>query len=207
MIMAWLVYKIYAGVIIYYGHKLAAKTDSEVDDVLVPILEKLGAIVIPVVAFSIILSLFGYDLTVILAGLGFMGIVIGYAAQSTLANFFAGLQMMFDRPFKTGDLLRLDNGDICEVRHIGMRSTDLYNTFTNELVIVPNNDIANKKIVNMVKPDRLLKIAVDVGVAYGSDVELVKKIMLDSAYAVPDVLTRPGPRHRGALHRLRRFLA
>jgi len=191
MIMAWLVYKIYAGVIIYYGHKLAARTDSEVDDVLVPILEKLGAIVIPVVAFSIILSLFGYDLTVILAGLGFMGIVIGYAAQSTLANFFAGLQMMFDRPFKTGDLLRLDNGDICEVRNIGMRSTCLYNTFTNELVIVPNNDIANKRIVNMVKPDRLLKIAVDVGVAYGSDVELVKKIMLDSAYAVPHVLTDP----------------
>lgn len=189
--MAWLTYKVYDGVIIHYGHKLAAKTDSEVDDVLVPIMEKIGMIVILIVAFALILSLFGYNLTVILAGLGFMGIVIGYAAQATLANFFAGLQMMFDRPFKIGDLLRLDNGDICEVRHIGMRATDLYNTFTNEMVVVPNNDIANKKIVNMVMPDRRLKIAVGVGVAYGSDVDLVMRIMKEAALSLPEVMDDP----------------
>lgn len=189
--MAGLSYKIYAGVIVYYGHKLAAKTDSEVDDVLVPILEKLGMIVIPIIALAVILGLFGYNLTVILAGLGFMGIVIGYAAQATLANFFAGMQMMFDRPFKIGDLLRLDNGDICEVRQIGMRATELYNTFTNEMVIVPNNDIANKKIVNMVLPDRRLKIAVGVGVAYGSDVDLVMRLMKEAAQALPEVMDDP----------------
>ncbi len=189
--MAWLSYKIYAGVIVYYGHKLAAKTDSEVDDVLVPIMEKLGMIVIPIIALAVILGLFGYNLTVILAGLGFMGIVIGYAAQATLANFFAGMQMMFDRPFKIGDLLRLDNGDICEVRHIGMRATDLYNTFTNEMVVVPNNDIANKRIINMVLPDRRLKIAVGVGVAYGSDVDLVMRLMTEAAQAIPEIMDDP----------------
>ncbi|NLX46797.1 MAG: mechanosensitive ion channel family protein [Euryarchaeota archaeon] len=191
MALAWLTYKVYDGVIIDFGHRLAAKTDSEVDDVLIPILEKLGMIIIPVVAFAVILSMFGYNLTVILAGLGFMGIVIGYAAQATLANFFAGLQMMFDRPFKIGDLLRLDNGDICEVRQIGMRATDLYNTFTNEMVIVPNNDIANKKIVNMVQPDRKLKIAVGVGVAYGSDVALVLRLMKEVAHSLPEVMSDP----------------
>ncbi len=189
--IAWLSYKIYAGVIVFYGHKLAAKTDSEVDDVLVPIFEKLGMIVIPIIALAVILGLFGYNLTVILAGLGFMGIVIGYAAQATLANFFAGMQMMFDRPFKLGDLLRLDNGDICEVRHIGMRATELYNTFTNEMVIVPNNDIANKKIVNMVQPDRRLKIAVGVDVAYGSDVDLVLRLMKEAAQSLPEVMNDP----------------
>ena len=191
MVMAWLIYKIYDGVILYYGHKLATKTDTEVDDVLIPILEKLGMIIIPLVALAVILSLFGYNLTVILAGLGFMGIVIGYAAQATLANFFAGLQMMFDRPFKIGDLLRLDNGDICEVRHIGMRATHLYNTFTHELIVVPNNDIANKKIVNMVLPDRKLKIAVKVSAAYGSDVDLVMRLMREAAQALPEVLDDP----------------
>ncbi len=189
LIMAWLVYKIYDGVIIYYGHELSKKTDSEVDDVLIPVLEKLGAIIIPTVAIMVIFSMFGYNLTVILAGLGFMGIVIGLAAQSTLANFFAGLQMVVDRPFKIGDMLRLDNGDICEVQRIGMRSTTLYNTFTHELLMVPNNDIANKKIVNMVLPDRKLKIAVSVGVAYGSDVEMVKKLMAESALAISDTLS------------------
>ncbi len=188
LIMAWLVYKMYDGVIIYYGHELAKKTDSEVDDVLIPVLGKLGVIVIPMVAVMVVFSMFGYDLTVILAGFGFMGIVIGFAAQATLANFFAGLQMVIDRPFKIEDLLRLDNGDICSVRKIGMRSTTLYNTFTHELVIVPNNDIANKKIVNMVLPDRKLKIAVAVGVAYGTDVNLVKKLMVDAAIALPEVI-------------------
>ena len=191
LVMAWLSYKIYAGVIVHYGHKLAAKTDSEVDDVLLPILEKLGMIVIPIVALAVILGLFGYNLTVILAGMGFMGIVIGYAAQATLANFFAGMQMMFDRPFRIGDLLRLDNGDICEVRHIGMRATELYNTFTNEMVIVPNNDIANKKIVNMVQPDRRLKIAVAVGVSYGSDVDTVMRLMKEAAQSLPEVMDDP----------------
>ncbi len=197
LVMAWLIYRIYDGVIVYYGHKLAEKTDSEVDDVLVPLLEKLGMIIIPTVAFAVILSIFGYNLTVVLAGLGFMGIVIGYAAQATLANFFAGLQMMFDRPFKIKDLLRLDNGDICEVRKIGMRSTTLYNTFTHELVMVPNNDIANKKIVNMVLPDRKLKIAVGVGVAYGSDVAQVIRIMQEAAASLPEVIT--DDRHQTAV--------
>lgn len=191
-IISWLLYKIYDGVIIYYGHKLSLKTDSEVDDVLIPVMQKLGMILIPVGALMAVLNMFGYDLTVILAGLGFMGIVVGYAAQATLANFFAGLQLMADRPFKIGDLLRQDNGDICEVRRIGMRSTTLYNTFTHELMIVPNDTIANKNIVNMVLPDRKLKIAVMVGVAYGSDVELVKKLMVDAALSTPDVLSDEG---------------
>lgn len=192
VIIAYLAYRIYDGVIIYYGQKLSQKTDSEVDDVLIPVMEKLGMILIPVLALMAILNMFGYDLTVILAGLGFMGIVVGYAAQATLANFFAGLQLMADRPFKIGDLLRQDNGDICEVRRIGMRSTTLYNTFTHELMVVPNDTIANKNIVNMVLPDRKLKIAVMIGVAYGSDVELVKRLMVEAAVATPDVLNDAG---------------
>lgn len=192
LLLAWLTYKIYDGVIIYYGHELSKKTDSEVDDVLIPVLQKLGQIMIPAVAIMVVFSMFGYNLTVILAGLGFMGIVIGLAAQSTLANFFAGLQMVVDRPFKIGDLLRLDNGDQCEVRKIGMRSTTLYNTFTHELMMVPNNDIANKKIVNMVLPDRKIKIAVGVGVAYGSDVELVMRLMTEAAVATEDTMSDAG---------------
>ncbi len=72
-----------------------------------------------------------------------------------------------------------------------MRATELYNTFTNEMVIVPNNDIANKKIVNMVLPDRRLKIAVGVGVAYGSDVDLVMRLMKEAAQALPEVMDDP----------------
>ena len=145
-------------------------------------------VLIPVLALIAIFNMFGYDVTVLLAGVGFLGIVIGFAAQSTLANFFAGLQMLVDRPFKIGDLLEIDGGDICEVTRIGMRSTTLYNTFTHEEVIIPNDQIANNKIVNMVEPDRKLIITVKVGVAYGSDVEQVKRILLEEAAKHPNVI-------------------
>ncbi|HVO77627.1 MAG TPA: mechanosensitive ion channel family protein, partial [Methanomassiliicoccales archaeon] len=129
-----------------------------------------------------------YDLTALLAGAGFLGIVVGLAAQSTLANFFAGMQLVADRPFKVGDLLRIDSGEICEVKHIGMRATELWNTDTNEMVIIPNNDIANKKIVNMVEPDRQLVVMVQVDVAYGTDTEKVMTILKQVALDHPNVL-------------------
>ncbi len=188
LLIAYVAYKIFDEVVLYYAKEFSKKTNTEIDDVVVPVVEKLGMVLIPVLAMIAIFNMFGYDVTVLLAGVGFLGIVIGFAAQSTLANFFAGLQMLVDRPFKIGDLLEIDGGDICEVTRIGMRSTTLYNTFTHEEVIIPNDQIANNKIVNMVEPDRKLIITVKVGVAYGSDVEQVKRILTEEAAKHPNVL-------------------
>ena len=188
ILVAYVAYKIFDEVVLYYAKEFAKKTETEIDDVIVPVVEKLGMVLIPVLALIAIFNMFGYDVTVLLAGVGFLGIVIGFAAQSTLANFFAGLQMLVDRPFKIGDLLEIEGGDICEVTRIGMRSTTLYNTFTHEEVIIPNDQIANNKIVNMVEPDRKLIVTVKVGVAYGSDVEQVKRILLEEAGKIPNVL-------------------
>ncbi len=192
LLIAYVAYKIFHEVVLYYAKEFSKKTETEIDDVIVPVMEKLGQVLIPVLALIAIFNMFGYDVTVLLAGVGFLGIVIGFAAQSTLANFFAGLQMLVDRPFKIGDLLEIDGGDICEVTRIGMRSTTLYNTFSHEEVIIPNDQIANNKIVNLVEPDRKLIITVKVGVAYGSDVELVKRIMIDEAAKHPNIINDEG---------------
>jgi MscS family membrane protein len=188
LLVVWVAYRIYHNVVIYYAKEYSKKTNTEIDDVLVPLMEKIGVVVIPLLGLIAIFNLFGYDVTALLAGVGFLGIVVGFAAQSTLANFFAGIQLLADRPFKVGDLLMLDNGDMCEVKHIGMRATELYNPDTNELVIIPNNDIANKKIINMMEPDRKLKLMVRVDVAYGSPVEKVMSILKDTALSHPNVL-------------------
>jgi MscS family membrane protein len=192
LLIVWVVYRIYHNVVIYYAKEYSKKTNTEIDDVLVPLMEKIGVVVIPLLGLIAIFNLFGYDVTALLAGVGFLGIVVGFAAQSTLANFFAGLQLLADRPFKVGDLLMLDNGDMCEVKHIGMRATELYNPDTNELVIIPNNEIANKKIINMMEPDRKLKIMVKVDVAYGSPVEKVMAVLKDTALSHPNVLKEQG---------------
>ena len=188
ILVVWVAYKVYKEIVLYYAREYARKTDTQMDDVAVPLLEKIGIIVIPLLGLMTILSMFGYDLTALLAGIGFLGIVIGFAAQSTLSNFFAGLQLLADRPFKVGDVLRLEDGDQLEVRHIGMRATELYNPDTDELVVIPNNEIANRRIVNMVEPDRKLRITVAVGVAYGSDVDQVMTIMRQTAMEHPNTL-------------------
>ncbi len=187
-IAAWIAYRVYDGVVLHYAKKYASKTETEIDDVVMPLMEKIGLIVIPLVAIMVVLGMLGYDLTALLAGAGFLGIVVGLAAQSTLANFFAGMQLLADRPFKVGDLLQIEGGDVCEVKHIGMRSTELYNPDTNEMVIIPNNDIANKKIVNMVEPDKQLVIMVKVDVAYGSDTDKVMTVLKQVALDHPNVL-------------------
>jgi MscS family membrane protein len=190
---AWMIYKIYDEVLLYYAKKFAGKTETELDDVLIPVLEKLGMILIPFVALMLIFEIFGYDVTVLLAGAGFLGIVVGFAAQSTLANFFAGIQLLIDRPFKVGDKLLLENGDFMEVRHIGLRATELLDTTNNQLIIIPNNDLATNRIINAFAPDKELTVTVVIGVAYGSDIELVKRLMVDSFNEMPNSMKTKVP--------------
>jgi MscS family membrane protein len=192
LLAIWIVYKVYDNIVLYYARQYAKKTDTEIDDVLVPLMEKIGIIIIPLLGLVAILNMFGYDVTALLAGVGFLGIVIGFAAQATMANFFAGIQLLADRPFKVGDLLEIENGDMCEVTKIGMRATELYNPNTGETVVIPNNDMANKKVVNLVHPDRKINVNVKVTVAYGSNVDLVMQVLEDTAREHPNVLKDPG---------------
>jgi small-conductance mechanosensitive channel len=192
IIGAYLTYKVYDEIILYYARLYSAKTDTEIDDVLIPLLEKIGMVCIPLVALMIIFNMMGYDLTVLLAGAGFLGLVVGLAAQQTLSNFFAGIQLLADRPFKPGDSLLMENGDVCEVKHIGMRSTELYDGNADQVIIIPNSTIANNKIINIVKPTRSLKITIKVGMAYDSDLELVKRLMIDAANENPHSMKGAG---------------
>ncbi|MEM2943499.1 MAG: mechanosensitive ion channel family protein [Methanomassiliicoccales archaeon] len=188
IVIAWIAYKIYHNILIYYAQSFAKKTEIEIDDVLVPVFEKIGMIIIPLVAFTVILHILGFDVTLIVAGMGVLGLVIGLAAQSTLSNLFAGIQLLADRPFKVGDLLMMEDGEVCEVRKIGLRSVTLYDIFKHSNIVIPNNEIANKKIINIMRPDRRYKKSVTVGVAYGSDINKVESLMMQAALEHQNVL-------------------
>jgi hypothetical protein len=125
ILLVWVAYRVYDGIVVHYAKEYAKKTDTEIDDVVVPLMEKIGLIIIPLVGMMAILGMLGYDLTALLAGVGFLGIVIGFAAQSTLSNFFAGLQLLTDRPFKVGDTLQLESGEVCEVNYPPLKSVGL----------------------------------------------------------------------------------
>ena len=143
-----------------------------------------------IIAFALMyfLAFLGVDVTVFIASMGILGLVIAFAAQDTLSNFIAGMMLLADRPFEAGDLLLLEDGSYCEVKHVGLRTTRLYNTFDHDMVIMPNNLIANGRVVNLSRPDRQIKVKIVVGVAYGSDTEKVQSVLMDIALKHPDVV-------------------
>ncbi|KQM11800.1 hypothetical protein AOA80_06200 [Methanomassiliicoccales archaeon RumEn M1] len=190
--MAWMTYRIFNDIVIDFAEKWALKTETGIDDVLVPILHKLGILIIPVFAAGAALAVVGVDLTLAVASLGVVGLVVGLAAQHSLGNLFSGILLMLDRPFKVGDVVKLDTGEICRVRKIGLRTTQLYNTFDHDIIILPNDMLANRKVENWSRPDNRHSQGTEVRVAYGSDLEKVHKLLLQVADEHPDVIKEPG---------------
>ncbi|MFP4051338.1 MAG: mechanosensitive ion channel family protein [Thermoplasmata archaeon] len=170
----YVVYRIFDGVLEEISERKLGDTFAKV---LKPVFEKIGAIVIIMGGLIIAMRVVGFNITALLAGAGVAGLIIAFAAQDTLSNFFSGIHLLLDRPFTLGDVILLESGEYCRVESVGMRSTKLYSIFDHELIVLPNNNIANQKIVNLVQPDTKMRVSIDVGVAYGSDLEKVNKIL------------------------------
>jgi small-conductance mechanosensitive channel len=185
IVITWISFKIFNGVIMEYGRMYAEKTKTNIDDILFPILQKLGTIIIVTFGIMFILNSLGIDITMFIMGMGVVGLVIAFAAQRTLSNFFAGMILLTDRPFKVGDMLLLESGEYCEVRDVGMISTKLYDLFEHTVIIIPNDKMASERIINLTEPDVRAKAKITVGVAYGSDIQKVKQILLDIANDQP----------------------
>ncbi len=186
-VATWVVFKLFKDILIYYGKIYAEKTESQIDDILIPVIEKVGAIIIVLAAVAILLTYTGIDLTMLAVGSIVISMVIAFALQDTLSNFFSGIYILTDRPFKVDDLILLESGEVCRIEHIGMRSTRLYNTLAHTMIIMPNNKLANDKIVNYTEPDTKFRITLPVGVAYGTDPDKIIKILLDIVNNHPNV--------------------
>lgn len=138
----------------------------------------------------------GIDVTAWLASAGILGIAIGFAAKDTLANFFAGFFILTDAPYKVGDYVNLASGERGMVTQVGIRSTRLLTRDDIEITI-PNAIIANAKIANESGGrDTRQRLRVPVGVAYGSDIDHVRRVLEEVARADPDVCDDPAPRVR-----------
>ncbi len=188
IVATWIAYKVWRNVIIRYATKRARRAKKDVRRRFLPSLDKLGGLVIVLIGLLIALQSVGINITLLLAGLGVLGIIIGFAAQDTLSNLFAGLHLMADKPFQIGDLVEMEPGVITEVVDIGLRSTKLYSKRDHNLLIVPNNEIANKAVVNYLRPDFRYRMHVKIGVAYGTDLPKMEQVLKEIARAHPEVI-------------------
>jgi small-conductance mechanosensitive channel len=184
---------------------LAAIATSEkhlatVNPQTLPLFQNTAMIFILVLAVYVIFTAWDVDMTAWLASAGIIGIAVGFAAKDTLANLFSGIFIMADAPYKIGDFVVLDTGERGEITHIGIRSTRLM-TRDDVEVTVPNSVMGNTKIINESGgPHEKFRIRVAVGVAYGSDIDKVREILMDIALSAEDVCEDPEPRVR-----MRRF--
>jgi len=162
----------------------------------IPMFDMTIKILLVGMAAYIFLLIWGINPTAWLASAGVIGIAVGFAARDTLANLFSGISIVADAPYKIGDYIVLDTGERGEVTQMGMRSTRLL-TRDDVEVTVPNAVMANAKIVNESGgPWVKHRIRVPVGVAYGSDVDEVCKLLEKTANDNPDVVKMPSPRVR-----------
>ncbi len=161
----------------FYMRKIAPKTKSRLDDEVLPLAKNIIKISIYVLVFTIALSQLGIDIGPIIAGLGIGGLAIGLALQDTLANLFAGMHIILDRPIRVGDYVQMGSYE-GSVKEIGWRTTKILAPGNKE-IIVPNKELANSVLINYLKPNKPTGHVVTFGVAYGVDVEKVKNIFLD----------------------------
>jgi small-conductance mechanosensitive channel len=159
---------------------------------MIPIAEKLAMLFLMGTALIIILKHFNYDIYSVVTALGIGSLAIGLAAKDTLAHMISGFTLMLDQPFRIGDRIQLSSGQIGDVADIGLRSTRI-RTLDNQLLVIPNSDLCNTMLINQAFPDARVKGRINIGVAYGSDVERVKQVLLATALEVDDVLRDPPP--------------
>lgn len=190
------------GVVIFrLSHTLIDEIGKRITDVtglgkeLLPLFENIGKILIIIVTGMIFLSLWRVDITPLLATAGIAGFAVAFAAKDTIANFFGGISVFVDRPYKIGDYIILDSGERGEVVDIGVRSTRI-KTRDDILISIPNSIIANTKIVNESAPIPRFRVRVPIGVAYGTDIEKVEKILMEIANQEENVVSNPEPRVR-----------
>jgi len=146
-------------------------------------------------AVFLLLSFWEINITPLLASAGIAGIAVALAAKETLSNFFGGVSVFLDQPFRTGDYIILDSGERGEVVDIGMRSTRVM-TRDDVQISIPNAIIANTKVINESAPEPRFRVRVKVGVAYGTDVDELEEILLSIARNNPLVVSHPQPRVR-----------
>ncbi|QOR67956.1 mechanosensitive ion channel [Cytobacillus suaedae] len=150
---------------------------------------------IMVVAFIVSLTTVGINLSALTVFAGVVGVGIGFGLQNIASNFISGIILLFERPIKVGDRV-IVNDVIGDVEKINMRAT-IIKTLDNEHMIVPNSYFLEEQVVNRSHSDPKLRLVIPIGVAYGTDVEKVRELLLQVArdeQAISDVvLLEPEP--------------
>ncbi|KOG34265.1 mechanosensitive ion channel family protein [Streptomyces resistomycificus] len=137
------------------------------------------------IGFLVVLQTLGISIAPMLTALGVGGLAVALALQDTLANLFAGIHILASKTVQPGDYIRLSSGEEGYVEDINWRQTTV-RALSNNLVVIPNGELAKTNMTNFMRPEQQLTILVQVGVAYDSDLEQVERVTCE---VVTEVMT------------------
>jgi len=175
----------------WWAWKLRAQGDEMIerfvaenyDKTLAPIVENVWDVSIAVAFVMLVLDQWGISVATLLAPAGIIGIIVGFSARETVANFFGSISLYADETYKRGDFIELESGISGTVRDISVRSTVLQ-TLDGDLVTVPNSELNEAKITNKSSPRPDRRIRSRVGVSYEADPQRVKELLHEAATPV-----------------------
>ncbi|MFQ5474693.1 MAG: mechanosensitive ion channel family protein, partial [Candidatus Nanoarchaeia archaeon] len=174
-----------------WGGKWAKKTKSTIDDALLPIFHRASKVSLSILALFFVMSEWSIDLTGVLAGLGIAGLALGFAVKDSLSNIFGGISLILDKAIQVGDYIEL--GDISgEVVDVGLRSTRV-RTWDNDMLIIPNGNLANSQFKNYKLPDLKSRFTVNFGVEYGTNPDKVKDLVIALIKKNKKIIKDPAP--------------
>ncbi len=190
LVIMYLVYAIFDLSFTRVWNRFARKTKAKSNEAILNLTN--GTIKVILIIFTIIyvLNFWGIEIGPLLAGLGIGGIAIAFALQSSLANIFGGISIILDKTVQVGDVVNLEGNTSGRILSIGLRSTRV-KTFDNEIVIVPNSKLANGNIHNVAQPEPKVRVVIPFGVAYGSKIDQVKKIILTEIKKIKGYVNEP----------------
>ncbi len=182
----------------YLNKHVAAKTSTKVDDIVFDLLNRLISIIVYCTAAILALDFLGVNVLPFIASAGVIGIAVGFAAKDTLSNLIAGVLLLVDRPFEVGDRIQLwqappGGSSWGDVVNIGLRGTKIKTT-DNIIVVIPNNSIMTRDIINYTANDSIIRVRINIGVAYDTDIEKAKKLIIDVAATAEWILSSPAPK-------------
>ncbi len=190
LVGTWIIATFVDGFLRTYGIALAEKTDTDIDDRIVDVLQKIAKWIIWFIGLMYVFSTFNVNITPLIAGAGVMGIAIALAAQDLFSNFFGGAVIITDQPFKIGDRV-LINDVLGDVVHIGPRSTRII-TLDSDIVTIPNTKIATSVVHNYSMPNPQVRIQIPVSVSWTADIGQVKRVLQEitqeAVKSRPDVI-------------------
>lgn len=171
-----------------YMTNYVAKEDQDKLDAVLTMVRRLGYFLVLVVALSIAMDHFGFNVSILSAVLIVLGVIVALGAKNMVSDVISGFIILVDQPFRVGDTILIQKLNTSgTVQNIGTRTTRIATGDKRE-VTIPNSQISESQVVNYTHPDPRFRVQTTVGVAYGTDTDQVHQVITDAVRGVAGVL-------------------